>query len=466
MSDELFRRIRESSGKQELPPYHDSAWEAYEDYANKKDRPKGLPWYAWGIGSLMFLLVLSNIFWWSKTSSLKSSNSITDSIITHGENTIQTDLKSVSYTQAQLDSVIFLGTQKAVNNQQKSIDELIANVNQLQGQIVKLILEKDQLNSKFASPGVSNSRDIYSAKSSEGLFNTTLLGDAKAIGLTSLNGQTPQNAFVSGLVVSEDNKSNTSILGSDDLGSSTLGSNTLGSTTIVTRLPRLRTSPFRPLAYDLPAPTVPFYIITIPTSNNNPLDFIRPKSLSILFQGGYSGIVESELGYSSGLSLGVGLSTAFSRHIRMSVRVQMMSTTAEIDLKGDQNLSLLRDVLLPVGSRAKELYYDYESKGISIGMDYMFTPKGRVRPYIGFMYSMQFAQIKNQFLEYEVNNQSSVQLLPQRGLPKTQFIGIQGGLDLNLFEDIDASLNLSIQKNINNESLLLLNISPGVKYHF
>jgi len=443
MSDELYKRIKEASDKIELPAYRESEWEAYEDYAKKKDKPKAMSWYAWGIGALVFLLIFSNAVWWNKS---KSFEKITT---TESKNVValQEDLKSHTNSSVQVDSKDDLLLEKTVSSQQASIDQLVHNVNQLKAQISTLTASRNKniTQKNLGSFAQDQFMDINPKRSGINKENNTT-GEIRKVGALNRDKNSYESDDKTNRTLSELNKSEPIFLTTD--------------------LPQLSSSAILPLNFSLHLPTAMISGFVDHKSDNNPLTFITPKSLSLILQAGYSGVANDELGYSSGLNLGIGLSTAFSSRVRLIADLQWIITSTEVDIEDQEDLGILSDVTLPNGARAKELYYDFSSIGISTGLDYMFTPKGRVRPYIGMVYSIQFAQYQDQFLEYNLNNQSLVQILPNRELDMTQYLGLRGGLDFNLFENFDASLNISLQKSLNNESILLLNLSPGIQYHF
>jgi hypothetical protein len=407
MSDfnDYIKNAFKSDNDMQVP---DQAWNEFIDYSKSRQKsPKGLMY--WMVPALLAFLFLSNIFWWNYSES-RIQNILTENI------TRDTVYITEIVTQ-ELDANSILDLQES---------SLLKKNTGSNVQIVKVPVYTaiprftlPDFENTFGSLWLTSNRNPLK---SDKLSNKNIDGQNPAI--HSTNSMVESLSMLEGIGLSQ-------------------------SSFIHNRV----------------VPGIPIYIRNQDYSDKSFLEKIRPKTFSLYGQSGVAFSSGLEIGSFSGIGSSLGFASSFSRRVRAVIGLGYQSLKFSTYEYLDPQV--LEHINEPENMQLEKITARRQKLLINANLEYSIYTKGRLRPFLGVGLAYGSSTLKN--VEYKfVGGGGTIEFyLPDFDAQKLVLLGPSIGTDINLFDKLDARINLNMQYRLSGiEHSGLYSLQTGLYWHF
>lgn len=425
--EDMYDKIRDKINNPPEMQATEQDWKSFQSYRSTKDggSSKKTVWPYWVVGSLLFLLGLSNLYWINKNSEYTAVNS------SHS-NTIDTVYITKYVDDYDVKTVADIHSQKQLNNVTAELALIKSQYQNLKfaldnqkTRLTQLQISKDLLETKYGS--------LQKQWNTNYATNQSLLSER---GKTFLeNGQTIPFKF--------DNTVEERILLS-----------------IIGKLPEVVLDQ---ISYQRARLFHPSEIITI--KNKRPFNLfeaITPKSFSINANMGYV-FGPSEDG-GKGFAGDLRATTLFSKSVRGYIGISHASIQSRIE----DNITGVPYPMLPEGDEIEHTDEKLTQTSANIGLEYLLNIDGRWRPFVGFGYGKVLSNNSKYSFEIEASNGNEYYIAPEDRISLDRYdeLIFTFGSDFNLSSRFDIRLGVNYTyalQNIHNSNFLL---KGGAYYHF
>ena len=399
--------------KSAFKPDHDmpipgQAWNEFMDYSKaRRSRPKGMLY--WLTPALLSLLFLSNIFWWNY-SERKIENLLSETVV-----------RDTVYITEIITKETVTETSSAKEAYNVSSTEFGTNV-----QVIRI--PTYAMPSSFVLPDFKESLTVSKTPMFNHSFAKDWMSDSKA-GDHLLTGDGQRNQIKSLIYL-------------EGIG--------------------LSTSHFY---YDRSAPGIPIYIRNQDYSEKSFLEKIKPKTFSLYGQTGIAFSSGLQIGSFSGIGSSLGFTSSFSRRLRAVVgfgyQSLKFSTYEYLDPQ------VLEHINEPENMQLDKITARRQKLLINANLEYSIYTKSRLRPFLGVGLTYGSSTLKN--VEYKfVGAGGTIEFyLPDFDAQKLVLLGPSIGTDINLFDRLDARINLNMKYRLSGiQHSGLYSLQTGLYWHF
>ena len=386
----------------------DQAWDEFMDYSNaRQSKPKGMLY--WLVPVLLALLFLSNIFWWNY-SERKIENLLSETVVRD----------TVYITEIITKEIV---TEPLAAKREYNVSSLQSGPNV---QVIRI--PTYAMPSRFVLPEYKESLTVSKTSLLNHSFAKDWMSDSEA-GVQVLTGdgqrnKTPSLTYLEGIGLS--------------------------------------TSHFN---YDRSAPGIPIYIRNQDYSEKSFLEKIRPKTFSLYGQTGIAFSSGLQIGSFSGIGSTLGFTSSFSRRLRAVVGLGYQSLKFSTYEYLDPQV--LEHINEPENMQLEKITARRQKLLINANLEYSIYTKSRLRPFLGVGLTYGSSTLKN--VEYKfVGAGGTIEFyLPDFDAEKLLLLGPSIGTDINLFDKLDARINLNMKYRLSGiEHTGLYSLQTGLYWHF
>lgn len=427
--ERIFTQLKNRINNITSPDASAKSWDQFQKYRERRNsNSRWATYWPWILGSLGMFLLFSNI------SIITDRYQLKKQISAISNDTIYiTKYITEKQTRESTNKIILSQIEyQAFKDQQKDLAALQIRYRQLNADIVKLNQGMESLKAENGNLQLALVQSHLKGKS--------LLDDIQLKTKISSTIQTE-------LDKTEDSKSDIERISLDHLAFLDLKMNPLPIDNKVFRSPRPWIDPFKK------------------KRDFNFLEAIRPKAFSIDLNGG---VLDREPTHESSIGFHYGASglVAFSSHFRLKLGVKswIILSRLEDDI---QEYPDLPQVTAPEDGTLKEIKINTTGLAFSGNAEYMFSPFGRIRPFIGAGWLEQVDQKTN--YKFEFNTPDGELYLTKETYytgPNQHFFTITLGSDFNIHKRIDAYLAIQYAREVNGNESEYLFFQPGLYFHF
>ncbi len=195
------------------------------------------------------------------------------------------------------------------------------------------------------------------------------------------------------------------------------------------------------------------------------VEFLKPKSFTLLASTGIVGQTSNRYSPLSGNQFGFGFTSLMSNHWRYNINFDYFKLKGEY--KDGDVLPNIATPSAPPGSTLDEVYVSQSGWQGSFGVDFLFKPIKVIRPFAGIYYQNRSSNFNNILFKFKKDGSEELELSsPNTPRFNQNIIGLRAGLDINIWQSVDGFIGINYNHNFSTLENSLLSLNTGMYYHF